>query len=253
LENISSWVIEKPGIYLNETKEELLQATGIDISEGRICRHLREWGFTRQKMSLAAIQRDEVVRAEYILEMSLFSSYPNFFVFVDEMGSDKRDQKRKHAYCLRGSTPTVKRFLYRGQHISTVAAMTCNGILDFSTYVGGVTANVFDNFLSNVLLPHLLPFNGINPYSILVMDNATIHHAGEVVQLIQQAGVLVYYLPPYSPDLNPIEEAFSKVKSVLKSNEANWNCFDIETAISAAFNCVTPKDCQAWVSHAGYN
>jgi len=40
---------------------------------------------------------------------------------------------------------------------------------------------------------------------------------------------------------------------VLKSNEANWNCFDAETAILAAFNCVTPEDCQAWVSHAGYN
>ena len=156
-----------------------------------------------------------------------------------------------------GSTPTVKRFLHRGQHISTIAAMTCNGILDFSTYVGGVTANVFDNFLFNILLPHLLPFNGISRYSIVVMDNATIHYAGEVVQLIEQAGVLVNYLPPYSPNLNPIKEAFSNVKSVLNRNEANWNCFDAETAISAAisavFNCVTPEDCQAWVSHAGYN
>jgi len=59
-------VIEKPGIYLNEITEKLLQVTGIDNSEGRICRYLREWEFTRQKMSLAAIQRDEVVRAEYI-------------------------------------------------------------------------------------------------------------------------------------------------------------------------------------------
>jgi len=53
-----------------------------------------------------------------------------------------------------------------------------------------------------------------------------------VVQLIEQAGALVYYLPPYSPDLNPIEEAFSKVKYVLKSNEENWSGIDIETAVS---------------------
>jgi len=84
-------VIKKPGIYLNEIKDELLQATGIGISEGRICRYLREWGFTRQKMSLAAIQRDEVVRAEYILEMSLFSSHPDIFVFTSMRWSQTRE------------------------------------------------------------------------------------------------------------------------------------------------------------------
>jgi len=52
---ILDWVIEKPGIYLGELKEELLQATGIDISESTICRYLRKWGFTRQKLSLRAI------------------------------------------------------------------------------------------------------------------------------------------------------------------------------------------------------
>ncbi|XP_065915597.1 uncharacterized protein [Dysidea avara] len=185
---ILDWVIEKPGIYLGEIKEELLQVAGIDISESRICRYLREWGFTRQKMSLMAIQRSDLLRTEYILDMAVFSNHPEFFVFVDEMGSDKRDQKRKHAYSLRGSTPTVKRFLYRGQHISAIAAITCNGILDFSIHVGGVTADVFDNFLSSVLLPHLQPFDGINPCSVVVMDNAMIHHAGEVVQFIEQAG-----------------------------------------------------------------
>jgi len=63
------------------------------------------------------------------------------------------------------------------------------------------------------LLPHLQPFDGTNPCSFVVMDNATIHHAAGMVQLIEQAGTLVYYLPPYSPDLNPIEEAFSKICS----------------------------------------
>jgi len=76
------------------------------------------------------------------------------------------------------------------------------------------------------------------------MDNATINHARELVQLIEQAGALVYYLPPYSPDLNPIEEAFSKVKYVLKSDEENWSSFDIETAVLAAFNYVTSENCQ---------
>jgi len=62
------------------------------------------------------------------------------------MGLDKRDQKRKHAYSLRGCTPTVNRFLYRGQHISAIAAMTYSGIIDYSTHAGGVTADVLTYF-----------------------------------------------------------------------------------------------------------
>jgi len=69
-------------------------------------------------------------------------------------------------------------------------------------------------------------------------------------KLIEQEGVLVYYLPPYSPDLNPIEEAFSKVNYVLKEN---WSCFNIEIAVSTAFNCITSEGCQGWISHCGYN
>ena len=97
-------------------------------------------------MKLRATQRNDLLRVEYILDVSLFSDHPDLFVFVDEMGSDKRDQKRKHAYSLKGSTPTVNRFLYRGQHVSAIAAMTCNGIVDYSTHVGGVTATFYQLF-----------------------------------------------------------------------------------------------------------
>ena len=99
------------------------------------------------------------------------------------------------------------------------------------------------------LLPHLQPFNGVNPCSIVAM----IHHTGDVIQDLEQARLLVYYLPPFSPDLNPIEEAFSKVKSVLKANEENWDNFDVETAVSGAFNCISNEDCKAWVLHCGCN
>ena len=100
--------------------------------------------------------------------------------------------------------PTIHRFLFRGQHVSAIAAMTCDIIVDFTTCARGVTADVFDRFLSDVLLPHVQPFKGVNPCSIVVSDNAMIHHAGDVIQDLEQAGLLVYYLPPYSPDLNPI-------------------------------------------------
>ena len=115
--------------------------------------------------------------------MLMFACHPELFVFVDEMGSDRRDQKQKFAYSLRGSTPTAKRLLFRGEHVTAIAAMTYNRVLDFWTIVGGVTADVFDRFVANALLPHLQPFNGINACSLIVLDNAMIHHAGEILKL----------------------------------------------------------------------
>ena len=58
----------------------------------------------------------------------------------------------------------------------------------------------------------LPPFDGLNPRSVVIMDNATIHYTPSTVNLFEEVGALVHYLPPYSPDMNPIEEAFSKIK-----------------------------------------
>ena len=69
-------------------------------------------------------------------------------------------------------------------------------------------------------MPYLLPFNGVNPRSVVLLDNASIHHTARPVELIQSVGALVQYLPAYSPDLNPIEEMFSKVKACLREDEA---------------------------------
>ena len=75
----------------------------------------------------------------------------------------------------------------------------------------GVDGDKFQKFLEEKLSAVLLPFNGSNTNSIVIMDNASIHHVDGVVALLETLGVLVFYLPPYSPELNPIEELFSKV------------------------------------------
>ena len=70
--------------------------------------------------------------------------------------------------------------------------------------------------------------------------------------MIQEAGALVHFLPPYSPDYNPIEEAFSKVKSALKEFDMEANAgFDAETLVLTAFSSIQPSDCQQWINHAG--
>ena len=103
------------------------------------------------------------------------------------------------------------------------------------------------------LLPHLLPYNGTNPHSIVIMDNASIHHVDGVVEMIQGVGDLVIFLPPYSPDYNPIEEAFSKVKTLVKEYEASLEMdkMNIEEILLAAFSSISEKDCVDWIEHCG--
>ena len=87
----------------------------------------------------------------------------------------------------------------------------------------------------------------------MVMDNASIHHADQIVDSLEDLGVLVYFLPPYSPDLNPIEELFSKVKSAMRANEYILEDYDLETSILCGFISVTSEDCLNWINHSGYN
>ena len=97
-----------------------------------------------------------------------------------------------------------------------------------------------------------MPYNGINPHSVVIMDNCSIHHVPEVVKSIKDVGALIHFLPPYSPDLNPIEETFSKVKQSMKSIEKELvYTSDCEALLLLSFLQVTPEDCQAWICNCG--
>ncbi len=103
------------------------------------------------------------------------------------------------------------------------------------------------------MLPHLMPFDGSNANSIVVMDNASVHHVSEVANLISSVGALLIYLPPYSPDLNPIEEAFSSVKAYLKAHEhIIHDADDVQSIVHAAFEDISEEDCEGWFSDCGY-
>ena len=81
------------------------------------------------------------------------------------------------------------------------------------------------------------------------MDNCSIHHTQNVVSLIEEVGVFVHFLPPYSPDLNPIEEAFSKAKYNIKYLERIMDTSDLETIMLCAFAMISKQDCQGYISH----
>lgn len=245
-------VLEHPGIYLDELKQKLSEINGTEASTATICRFLHACGLSRTKIRSVALQRNEETRARYIAEVTMY--YRRMFIFVDETGCDRRDAMRRFGYSLRGQRCVAKRLLVRGERVSSVTAMTQKGILDYKFVIGTTNGSLFLNFVEQNLLPHLMPFDGNNSNCIVVMDNASIHHSTEVASLVSSVGALLIYLPPYSPDLNPIEEAFSSIKLYMKAHESVvHDTKDIEMVLTAAFMNITEKDCNGWFTDSGYN
>ena len=125
------------------------------------------------------------------------------------------------------------------------------------TLTGTSDGDAFYSFVQTHLITQLMPYNGINPHSVVIMDNCSIHHVPEVVKSIQDVGALIHFLPPYSPDFNPIEETFSQVKQSVKQSmksiekELVYYTSDYEALLLLSFLQVTPEDCQAWIRNCG--
>ena len=113
-----------------------------------------------------------------------------------------------------------------------------------------MNGDCFVKFVRNCLLPVLQPFNGVNSRSVVILDNASIHHVEQVEDLT--AGSKLIYLPPYSPDLNPVEGVFSQIKSIIKSNDQLFQVCSAPLALIAmAFGMVSTQDCIRRVSNSG--
>ena len=98
------------------------------------------------------------------------------FIFLDETGVDRRDTLRKYGYSLRGKPAESQRWLERGEHISMISIMSIEGVLDSKVLYGTVDGDDMYDFVIHCLLPHIQPFDGNNPHSVIVLDNASIHH-----------------------------------------------------------------------------
>ena len=185
-------------------------------------------------------------------EVSVYD--PSMLIWIDETGCDRRNIMRKWGYSLRGIQPRDYRILARGKRYSAIPVMSLEGIHDVYLAEGTVNGEKFEEFVRTTLLPILQPFNWINPLSVVIIDNAAIHHVQGVIDLIEnQAGAKLVFLPPYSPDLNPIEEVFSQVKSIMKQNDSLFQVSSSpRTLLCMAFAAVTQTDCLGYITHAGY-
>ena len=165
-------------------------------------------------------------------------------VFLDESGANTNLIRRYGRSA--GKTRVVDNAPFTTPRNTTVlSAIRQDGPFACTTFEGGTTKERFKEYLETVRLP------SIHKGDYVIMDNLGTHHCNFVGELIRAKGAIPLYLPPYSPDLNPIEKMWSKMKSILRK----WRIRakdKLIPAIQQALNLVTPSDCQGWFTSTGY-
>ena len=133
----------------------------------------------------------------------------------------------------------------RGRNTTLLASMTAEGMGPSMAVVGSTKKAVFEAYVEEVLAPSL------SPGQVVVMDNLGAHRGHRIGELIEERGCELLFLPPYSPDFSPIEEAFSKIKALLRKAGARSR-EDLVEAIGRALSAVTARDARGYFGHCGY-
>ncbi len=196
-----------------------------------------------KKRSVGAAERDEFLRAAW---RALVAGEVDAgrLVFVDEMGANV-SLSPLYAWSRRGERAFWSAPRNWGKNVTLLASMTAGGVGPCLAVEGAATRGVFEAYLEQVLAPSL------RPGQVAVMDNLSAHKGGRVREILEAAGCELLYLPPYSPDLNPIEHAFSKVKGLLRRAEARTREALIG-AMGRALDAVTEQDARGFLGHCGY-
>ena len=195
-----------------------------------------------KKKSLGATERNEEERAAWRAKASSLPT--DALVFIDETGSNialtplyARAPKGERA---RGKVPRN-----RGQNTTLIAALSLSGMGAAMILEGSANTIAFEVYVEQVLAPSL------QAGQIMVMDNLQAHKSARIKQAIEAKGCQLLFLPGYSPDLSPIEAAFSKLKTALRRTGARTR-EALEEAIAQALLTITAQDAQGWFQHCGY-
>jgi transposase len=199
-------------------------------------------GLDPEKKSLGASERDEAQREAFRGQLGIRAAAD--FVIVDESGTNlnltplyARAPRGERAY---GQVPRNT-----PKNTTLIAALTPAGMGPAMTLEGATDTAAFVAYIEQVLAPSL------HPGQIVVLDNLSAHKSARVRALIEARGAELWYLPAYSPDLSPIEHAFSKLKTLLRRAAARTR-EALEQAIAAALDEITAADAAGWFAHCGY-
>jgi transposase len=198
-----------------------------------------------KKRSLGAGERDEFLRVAWRLLVA-GGIDAGRLVFVDEMGTNV-SLSPLYAWSRKGQRAFGSAPRNWGKNVTLVASITQRGLGPCLAVEGSTTREVFETYLEHVLAPTL------EPGQMVAMDNLSAHNkGGRVKEIIEGRGCELLYLPPYSPDFNPIEQAFSKVKGLLRRAEARTRQSLIE-AMGRALTAVSARDARGFFGHCGYS
>jgi transposase len=165
-------------------------------------------------------------------------------VFLDESGANT-SMLRSHAWVLKGHELVTGRPMNWGTNLTMIGAMRLDGWITMSTFFKTANRERFVAWIARTLAPKL------RRDDVVIMDNAQAHHDPRVLKLVEKAGARVEFLPPYSPDLNPIEPGWALVKKVIKAT-APRDRLSLRRAAHAGRRTVRQRHCAAWFGHSGY-
>lgn len=168
----------------------------------------------------------------------------NKLVFFDESGVNTL-MARTRGRSLKGQRLVDSAPAGRYETLTLMSAVRLDGVVAPILLDGPVNAETFAGYVEECLLPEL------EPGDILIMDNLPAHKSARITQAVENAGCILVYLPPYSPDLNPIENMWSKVKAILRKRAARTFEALLE-AVAEALRAITFEDCDGYFQHCGY-
>ena len=243
---IFNYIEECNDLTLSQLCDRLEKETQVKVSIATMCRFLQKHKITRKKKTTYApkAQTDEIqlARVEYWQKIIPFD-FKNL-VFLDETGiqlgitqSYARSDRGKRAY---GVAPYP-----HGNILTLIGAISFEKVVNTMTVDGGINGKIFLTFVKKMLVPKL--WAG----ACVIADNLPAHYATGVKEAIESVGAKLVYLSAYSPDFNPIENWWSKLKSFLRKIKPQTR-EEIEAGISEGIDMVTPDDLQHWFTHCCY-
>jgi transposase len=203
-------------------------------------------GLAAQKKSLHASERDteRVQQARVDYQERIAPLALERLKFIDESGVNLA-MTRRYGRAPRGERVVGAVPQNYGANVTMLAALSWQGVEAVMTIDGATDAEVFRAYVEHVLCPTLVPGD------IVVMDNLRAHKVAGIREHIEAHGAQLIYLPPYSPDLSPIEPCWSKLKTLLRAAQARTR-EALDAAIEHVLAAVTPADARGWFQHCGY-
>jgi transposase len=241
----------RPSAYLEEMKDFFYDEFDLEVSLTTIWRELERLNYSRKIASKRAKEQSEPLRRVYLARMAEHYTADQI-VALDESACNERTGDRKYGWSPRSNPVQLTYSFKRSERWSLLPALTINGYLSYMIFQGAITSELMEEFLEYQVLPFCNPHPA--PNSVIVLDNASIHRSARVQQLCEAAGVILEYLPPYSPDYNPIEKSFKQLKGWIKRHADDADIFnEFDAFLHYAVQCTCCEiDCRSWFRSCGY-